>query len=473
MRQFLVLFLSWFCWHFAIGAENSLPMDIRQTLAKHAIAEDSLSIYMAPLYGKEPIWAYRENVMMNPASTMKVLTSYAALDLLGPDYRWSTVLSHQAKIEQGVLQGDLYIKGQGDPRLFDKDIEEMLAALRERGIQKIVGDLVIDRSWLVLPEEPAFDMTPEYAYNLAPDALLFNHHLIKINAQSDGETVQITADPKLSAVKLKNDLRINKVLECQKSSVPRPIIIDTVEGKVTVRFKGEFPPYCEKEKYYQVLDGNRYAADFFALTWKKLGGVWQGKVREGKAPDDGRVLYTHYSPDLRKVVRETNKHSNNTMARLLYLRLGGKACDQPVSLPKAQTYMLRWMQGKGWKTKSVVIENGSGLSRRERLSAHLLANVIQTAMRSPYAGAFESSLPVVGVNGTMQDRLVEHEIMGRAFIKTGTLANVKAIAGTIHGMNGKRAVIVAIINQDHLQGGAEVLDEVLKHAWQLLAKSTY
>jgi D-alanyl-D-alanine carboxypeptidase/D-alanyl-D-alanine-endopeptidase (penicillin-binding protein 4) len=468
MRQWLYAGLL-SIWSLSASAGDLLPRAIQQALRLNHIPAEALSIYMAPAYGGKPYWVYRADMPMSPASTMKLVTSYAALELLGPAYRWRTDLASTAPVKEGVLQGDLYLKGSGDPKLTVENIYLMLKALRDQGIQEINGDLILDRTWFIPPQEAAFDTTPELAYNVAPEAMIFNFNAVKVTAQSDNRQVRMKVEPPLSLIHLENDLMVSSQESCANGdSLPRPVMTEMVAGSVNVQFVGKFPAHCTGSRYYQLIDTSRYIGSFFALTWQSLGGIWQGRVREAPVPAAAHILYTHYSPDLVNVIRDVNKFSNNTMARLVYLTLGA---DQQASLQTSQNRLLRWLQRKGLSTASFVVENGSGLSRKEQISAALLGQLLRAAMRSPYASELESSLPIVGIDGTMKNRLVGHNIAGYAHIKTGTLTGVRAIAGTLTGADGKKAVIVAMINQPDTEVGAEVLDAVLTHAWEMIDQS--
>jgi D-alanyl-D-alanine carboxypeptidase/D-alanyl-D-alanine-endopeptidase (penicillin-binding protein 4) len=456
-----------YMWSCCAGASDHLPQPIKQALSTHHLPAAALSIYMQSFNSNKPLWVYQPDIPRSPASTMKLITSYAALELLGPAYRWRTVLATTAPIKEGVLQGDLYIKGYGDPKLTTEHIYMLLKALRDQGIQEIKGDLILDRTWFkAQPEEPAFDATPERAYNMAPDALIFNFNAINVTAKSDKDQVILDMDPPLPCISLNNALKVSHDT-CAQAELPRPLIAEMIAGGVNVQFAGSFPANCLVSRYYQFIASPHYVGNFFALTWQALGGIWQGRVREGILPVQAKVLYTHYSPDLVNVIRDINKFSNNTMARLVYLTLGA---EQQASLSASEEQVLRWLHRTGFSPASFVIENGSGLSRKARISAALLGQLIHKVMQSPYASEWESSLPIVGVDGSMKTRLDDHAIAGSAHIKTGSLDGVRAIAGTITGKNGKKAVIVAILNQPDREIGTEVLDEVLKHAWKIITQ---
>lgn len=448
---------------------RALPASVARALKADRIPPKALAVYMAPVNGNQPYWVYRADVPMHPASTMKLVTSYAALELLGPDYRWHTVLASMAPVKNGVLEGDLYIKGYGDPKLTTENIRAMLEALRAKGIQKITGDLILDGRWFQYQSRHTpFDDTPEFAYNVEPAALIFNFNAFKITAESDTERANLTIDPPLPIVTLNNALSVSVKKSCMNGrSLPKPVISEAGTG-VKVDFTGKFPANCSGARYYQLIDSVRYVGSFFAMTWQELGGEWIGRVQEGVMPDNAQILYTQYSPELVSVIRDMNKFSNNMMARNIYLTLGayGKP-GQRENLHHAQQGILPWLQEKGLATQSLVLENGSGLSHKERISAALLGQIIREAMLGQYADQFESSLPVVGIDGTMQHRLVNHEIAGAAHIKTGTLDGVRAIAGTIDAPDGQKVVIVAILNYDDKEMGTAVLDEVLKYAWNI------
>jgi D-alanyl-D-alanine carboxypeptidase/D-alanyl-D-alanine-endopeptidase (penicillin-binding protein 4) len=226
---------------------------------------------------------------------------------------------------------------------------------------------------------------------------------------------------------------------------------------------GKLPAGCSGQTYLSLLDHQRYAAGAVRAIWKELGGNILGSDRVAQVPKDARMIARAYSPDLVEIIRDINKYSNNTMARQLFLSLGAEFRNEADAddSKAAQRVIRQWLAKKGLISPHLVIENGSGLSRAERVSARELASLLQAAWQSPYAAEFISSMPLAAVDGTMRKRLRNTGVAGKAHIKTGTLNTVRAIAGYSRDNNGNTWAVVAILNHPRPWGASSVLDQVL------------
>jgi D-alanyl-D-alanine carboxypeptidase/D-alanyl-D-alanine-endopeptidase (penicillin-binding protein 4) len=172
-------------------------------------------------------------------------------------------------------------------------------------------------------------------------------------------------------------------------------------------------------------------AGVFRQFWNESGGTWNGSVRDGSVPSGARLIHTHESAALAEIVRDTNKFSNNIMARHLFLALGADMAGAPASVDKTGRVIRQWLAGKGLSFPELALENGSGLSRIERISAKSLGELLLAAYKSPVMPELMASLPLAAVDGTMKKRLSGAEVAGQAHIKTGTLSGVRAIAGYV------------------------------------------
>jgi len=215
----------------------------------------------------------------------------------------------------------------------------------------------------------------------------------------------------------------------------------------------------ERERYFSVLGHREYAYALFRELWRGAGGMLTGVVREAPVPPEARLFATLESPALSELVRDINKYSNNVMARQLFLTLGATA-GLPGEPHKAATVIREWLAGKGLLFPELVLENGSGLSRRERISARHLGELLGHAYRSPVMPELMASLPLVAMDGTMKKRLGQAAVAGRAHLKTGSLAGVRAIAGYVLDARGRRMSVVLIVNHPNA-GRAEPVQDAL------------
>ena len=408
---------------------------------------------------------------MNPASVMKLVTTYAALELLGPAYRWKTEVYATAPVREGVLEGDLVLKGYGDPKLDLEAFWVLLRALRGKGLQAIRGDLVLDRSHFERAPGDAgrFDGDAFRPYNVLPDALLVNYKSLRFAFVPEPErgTVSVYVEPRPPALDVVNVLKLAEG-PCPEGSAFRELLKATFEpARQRAIFAGRYPASCgEKDLNVALLEPNDHVAGITRQLWAELGGTWSGAVREGLLPPGARLLHAMDSAALAAIVRDTNKFSNNVMARHLFLTLGAESAGAPANSEKAAAAIKAWVARKGIAAPELVMENGSGLSRIERISAANLASLLQAAWRSPVMPEFISSLPIVALDGTMRRRLKGEGIAGQAHIKTGLLNDARAMAGYVLDRNGRRHVVVMIVNHPGAPETQPAMDALLRWVYE-------
>jgi D-alanyl-D-alanine carboxypeptidase/D-alanyl-D-alanine-endopeptidase (penicillin-binding protein 4) len=236
-------------------------------------------------------------------------------------------------------------------------------------------------------------------------------------------------------------------------------------------FTGQYPLSCgERSLNVALYHPEDYVAAMLRQLWSELGGSWSGNVREGVTPPGAQLLYVHDSEPLALAVRDINKFSNNVMARQLYLTLGAELGGTPARPEKAFASVRNFLLKKGIEVPELVIENGSGLSRKERISAAGMAALLQAAWRSPVMPEFIASLPLVAADGTMRKRLRGNGIAGRAHIKTGLLHDARSIAGYVLDRDGRRHIVVMLVNHPRAPQAEAAFDALLD--WVYREEST-
>ena len=453
----------------ACGAAHAqLPEPIAHALALAGIPESAAAFFVQETDAERPVLSIGAERAMNPASTLKLLTTYAGLDLLGPAYVWVTDAYAGAPVKDGVLAGDLVLRGRGDPKLTIENFWLLLRGLRARGLREIRGDLVLDRSYFAAVDDfdPGhFDEQPNRPYNTGPDALLVNFKAVRLQFLPDLEarTVQVVTEPVLPSVQVVNNLTLDPKGPC--GDWIGKLKLDAQGSAQSARFvfSGIFPASCgERVRNFSVLSHPQYVAALFRELWRELGGSFTGSVRDGAAGPDAKLLASVQSPTLSEVVRDINKFSNNVMARQLFLTLGAAGAGAPATTEKTARVIRQWLAGKGLTFPELALENGSGLSRVERISAKHLGEVLLAAYHSPVMPELMASLPLVAVDGTMKKRLSGAEVAGQAHIKTGSLSGVRAIAGYVRDGQGRRVVVVFIVNHANAGNAQPVQDALLK-----------
>ncbi|MBI5919266.1 MAG: D-alanyl-D-alanine carboxypeptidase/D-alanyl-D-alanine-endopeptidase [Nitrosomonadales bacterium] len=439
---------------------NELPPAVLTALKQAQVPLGNVGIEVREVNARSPLISLNAEKPMNPASVMKLLTTYAGLELLGPAYSWKTEAWLTGELDaNGVLHGDLILKGSGDPKLSLEQFWLWLRELRNRGLREIEGDLVLDRSVFDLPpfDPAAFDNDPLRPYNGGADALLLNGGVLHLRLVPNGRQVGLLAEPPLEGLALDNRLRLAKSGDCGEWD-------DKIRAGVkasTLTLEGDYAVSCGERNYFVCpLPMRDYVSAAFRSLWKELGGALRGGTRDGVVPDSARLLSTHVSPPLSEVIRDINKYSNNVMARQLFLTLGLRD-GTPTSIARSTQAMQAWLESAGLAFPELLLENGSGLSRQERITPQHLAQLLQMAARSPYQPEFEASLPIVGVDGTLKKRFLKQAVAGHAHLKSGTLDEARAIAGYVQARSGRQWIVVFIINQPGAAAGRAAQDALI------------
>lgn len=437
----------------------ALPPEVSAALKDAGIPSRSFAAVVRGVDAGQPLLAHNAGYAMNPASTMKLVTTYAALELLGPAYTWRTEALGDGAPVAGRLEGNLYLRGSGDPRLALEQFWLLLRQLRARGVGEIGGDLVLDRSAFDLPphDPAAFDNEPLRPYNAGPDALLVNLKSLRLTLQPDAakNAVTVISETPSEGLRIVNRLTLANEACGDWREKLKPV----VNGE-TIELSGSLAAACgEKTLNLAPWPADVQIERLFRALWRELGGTLRGQVRDGKTPDAAQIIAAQDSPPLGEVVREINKYSNNVMARQLFLTLAG---ERPATPEGARRRIGTWLEEKKLKLPELVLDNGSGLSRGERISAEGLSQLLLAAWHSPVMPELISSLPLAGVDGTLKKRLGDGATSGRAHLKTGYLEGVRAIAGYVLDASGKRWVVVCLINDPRARLGKPAMDALLR-----------
>ena len=439
---------------------QGLPAEVEAALARAKLPREAISVIVVDADGKAaPRLSHRAGVQVNPASVAKLATTFAALELLGPAFAWSTLVYADGPVQGGTLLGNLYIKGQGDPKLVVERLWLLLRRVQGLGIRQISGDIVLDRSAFetVPPDPAAFDGEPLRPYNAAPDALLVNFKAVVMTFVPDrAGQAQVHYEPPLAGMQTQAAVPLAQG-EC--GDWRGTLKADFGDGS-RIRFAGAYPASCG-ERVWPVAyaDPRSYAARAVGGMWSELGGKLTGQVRDGRVPAGLKPAFEQQSPALAEVVRDINKYSNNVMAQQLFLTLSLQQKGAGTLEGSREVMRAWWRDRVGGELP--VFDNGSGLSRNDRISARQLAQLLQLAWASPLMPELVSSLPIVGTDGTMRRR---GRNAGIAHLKSGSLRDVAGVAGFVHGASGKRYVLVAIANHPNAAAARPAIDALVEWA---------
>lgn len=445
----------------AAGSVGAIPAGITQLIAAQRLPSSAVSFVILDPDSGRILMSHNPDTPRSPASTIKTVTTFAALDMLGPAYTWQT--------RAWLHDGDLYLQGGGDPYITVERWWSFVQGLRAQGLKSIAGDIVIDNAEFSLPKEDpgAFDGRPNRSYNVLPDALMVNFQSIDFSlvANSDTHRVEIAASPSPVNLDVENHIRYAPG-PCSGPAARVDFKIASPEWDRVV-FSGALSPHCAQRTIARVLlQPTTYAFGTFVRLWRESGGEFSGTLRIESTPADAKPLYAFDSLSLAEIVRLTNKHSSNLMARHLLLTLGKERYGDPATVEKGVAAIEDWSRERGFDLTGVDIDNGSGLSRSTRISVLQMAKILSAAYHSRFAPEYLASFPLGGIDGTLRSRM-KLSPTGTVRLKTGHLDGVSGVAGYVTTSAGKTYVLVSLVNSVRADFGAAEPVHAALAAWIL------
>lgn len=402
-------------------AVPALAEQLPRLLAGSGLPAASLGLSVCDIDSGRPLAALHAEHAFVLASTAKIVTSLAALDLLGPQWRWRTHAFATGPVQRGRLLGDLLIVGGGDPSLTRSGLRDWLDGVHRGGLHDIGGDLVIDRSAFHLQAEDHAgtpEPAPDRPHHARPDGLLLDGP-----ASAPG---RLPAGPPRVAVPLAAEATAQALLAAWQDVGGR------LGGHVRLRDLSRGRPDGQRLPVYSI-DG------------------------EPLPP-----LATRLSPPLAEVLRTINKTSHNLAARHLMLSLARGFPAQPATLAAARERLRQWLQRQGLGPGDITLDNGSGLSRAERGRPRALVQLLRRAWAAGEPRHFVDSLPVAGVDGTLAHRLQGGAAAGQAYLKTGTLLDARALAGYVRARSGRVHAVAVLVNHPDAGRATGAIDAVIE-----------
>jgi D-alanyl-D-alanine carboxypeptidase/D-alanyl-D-alanine-endopeptidase (penicillin-binding protein 4) len=440
---------------------GTLPYDLRERLSAYPLNKNNYSILIQSTHDSRPLASWHAHKKRSPASVIKLLTTYASLVDLGYNYRWETKFYHTGSIQRGVLRGDLVVRASGDPTLKTKDIEEIVSKLRARGIRRITGNIIIDKSIYRISSRnnSGFDKNRYSPYNAMPDALMFNQRKSTVCVAPHGRRIYINKDVPDLSYKVINRLKVVNG-SCRGSRAWPKLTI----RKNTMIFSGKLSKHCPDRKVCKVIT-KPHLSFYYTLKkrMQKRGIKFSGRLKLKKTPRSAKYLFSHQSKTLEEIISVTAKKSNNLFARQLMLTLGVKEFGKPGTLQKGRRGIEKILNRHHILEKGTTfIENGSGLSRVSKITARSLGNLLLDAERN-YGQRWMNTLSIAGIDGTIRRRFARSTVYGRAWMKTGTIRRVANIAGYVEGASGERYVVVVLVNDKYsARYGRRLANTVIK-----------
>ena len=453
------------------ASDDTLPIPVQNVLRHRQVPDDTLSVYVEDLESGEVLLRWQDGMPRNPGSTIKLLTTLVALDVLGPTYAWQTDIFALGPVNDGRLEGDLLIRGGGDPFLVTERVWQLLRRIRQAGIRDIGGDLLIDDSYFAVDnhDPAAFDRQPLRAYNVAPNALLMNFKVVRywFEPNREANSVRVSLDPWLANLAVDNRLTLVTGV-CRGYQRGITISFDDAIDKMT--FSGKFPSGCKRYAMDRTaLEHNEFAYGLFTALWRESGGIFEGGWKNATAPENVEPLVQFGSLPLADVITRINKYSNNVMARQLLYTLSAEVLGVPGTEAGGRRVVGDWLQQRGLEFSELAFDNGAGLSREARMTAADFAAMLRFAWQQTYMPEYVASMSLAGLDGTLTNRLDNLLLEGSEHLKTGSLDHVSAIAGYLQSRSGRRFVVVMLQNHTdiHRGPGEEIQEALLRWLHEL------
>ena len=447
--------------------DMTLPPVVVQSLREHGLPENSLSVLAQDLANDETILSFNADQLRSPASVIKTLTTYVALDILGPTFTWKTRVFVDGALKNGVLNGNLVIVGGGDPYMTAERWWRFVTAIRQQGVKVITGDIVIDRSYFapINEDRSAFDGAPEKSYNVVPDAMLVNFQTSQFTftGELDNNKSALVVEPLPANFDVDNQVRLQGH-NCQRGYQDLHITAPSGVYGHSISLSGHAALGCGQITIARaIMTAPDYAYGTFRTYFEQQGGQIKGGLRLQTLTPSAKLLLTQESPTLGEIIRLINKFSNNVMARTLLLTLGAEKIGIPATQESGQRVINDWLQAHHIDNKGWAVDNGAGLSRIERVTASGLATVLKASWQGQWMPEFAASLPLAATDGTLRNRFAASGMRGRMRMKTGHLDEVTSLAGFVNAASGKNYVVVIFINHPGAaNGGDDVQAAILK-----------
>lgn len=465
LRAFLVVFCGWSLW----GLAQGVPSEVREMWRAQGLRDEDLSVVVQAVDRELPLVSLNADVLRTPASLAKLWTTAAGLWYLGSDYVWSTDFYVESLPDSsGVLYGDLYVVGGGDPFLVEERLAEMIEDLQRLGIRHIVGDLVLDDSLFYLSEVErdafSFDGKGFAAYNAIPSPLMVNFRTVRLDFEVREGKLEVSLFPNIKNWQVINEMDLVSG-ECSKNFIVNPRLVRDDFGYASLYLSGRFSRDCGKREFLAVMgeDSEQFYYLFYDL-WLASGGIFEGSGRLGRPPEGARLFYQGLSLPLAEQIKSMNRLSNNVMTRQLLLTLGAERYGRPASLVKGREAVLEVLRDFDVPVEGMFLDNGSGLSREAKMSARSLAVLLHRL----YGDAvFWDSLAVAGKSGTLSRRYRGENLAERVVGKTGTIDEVLGFAGYVEAQSGAVYVVVVIANGKNVAKSRAFQDALFKWVYAL------
>lgn len=411
----------------------------------------------------DTLYALNPDAAVLPASTQKLLTSALAFERLGPNFRFTTEVLHDGALSDGVVRGNLYLRGAGDPSLTNRfhrgDADAPMTALAKRvaggGVRRVTGALVGDASAFDTATVPAGWQTRYLgaAYAARVSALSLNENLVWIAVRPVGKTASVTLEPATTVLPVVNLVRVVGGRGGRISA--RRTAQNTIEVRGTIGASSGTLKYS-----LVVEDPASFTTGALRAALMKEGIVVDGGTQLGATPANATRVAALESASVAEIATMMNRESNNHYAELLFRNAGRGPKGEAVGSAATANEVLRtfFTTRVGATPDAVAAADGSGLSVLDRVTARAMVQLLHYAHEAPWASTFHASLPVAGISETLRGRMRGSPAQGNLHAKTGTTNDVASLAGYVTARNGEVLAFAFIYNGRDRWGARSTMD---------------
>jgi serine-type D-Ala-D-Ala carboxypeptidase/endopeptidase (penicillin-binding protein 4) len=446
-----------------------IPVEYKKIIEKYKFPSNSFTFVVKNLTNKsEPSVKHNEKKLFNSASLAKIISTFIAIDTLGPEFKWKSEFLHNGEIVGDTLNGDFIFKGRGDATFSISNLEESIRKIQRNGLKKIKGDLILDLSYFgMTSKEKVFDNDPMRAYNVLPHPVVIQSNTMNFIFSIDKNNLNIESNPELHNFDIKNNVKITKG-RCIDWKSKLNYRAKKKDSKTTIIFDGNYSRNCGvKEFDLSVLDNNEYFYQIFKKIWNSNGGEFDGHLDVTYMQGiNWQFLYRHTSKPLSVIVRDMNKYSLNLMARNIMLTVLAEDTDLLVLESSLNDYVHQWLEKNNLLHKGLFFENGAGLSRKSFLTSEQLLLLMQKIYYDPFMPEVLASFPISGIDGTLKRRMKYSSFKIFAHLKTGSMKNVNAIAGFLLDKNRDMKIFIFIINDKNAKDSQRFQEALIAEAFK-------
>jgi len=446
---------------------NLFRKSVTNILSNSCLRKNNYGIKIYSLDRGETLYEIRSKKLFIPASNSKVITTAVALKYLGPNYRFSTKIYTDGILENQVLKGNLYIKGSGDPKLVTEQLWLLVNGLRNLPLKQIKGNIIGDDSFFDKKKriKTWIENPGAQAYEAPLGSLSFNFNTTKVYVSPGlkvGDQPEIVIEPANDYIKLENNAQTLKPGKRNRLIVNR---VDK-EDHDLITISGGINLGQPRAKYFlNITKPTEYTLNIFKSYIALAGIKFDGKLLKGKLPKNALELYTHEGEPLALALRGLNKFSNNFIAEQILKTIGAERFGPPGSTKKGLSVFKEYMKQLGYESGQYRIFDGSGLSRKNRLSPMVLVDILRNIKNdlSVYP-EFVTALGVMGVDGNVKHRMRKVESSNKARVKTGTLNFISTLSGFFESKDGELFAFSILMNDLKCSNGTakKIQDQIIQ-----------